>query len=177
MKNIITVFSIMLSLAAFADKAATQTYVNNATNKVYQMSKDYVRKYTDLRYAMFILPMNVESHYASSTAYTQFELKASTNNFNAVTDADKFCFYGMSSHASSGEIGYMDKFMLYITDTSQEENRRYLRLQDTLTTLYAPTEYIVLVDVDMLMRSADKSWFIMTNDNLTWQYLKANATT
>lgn len=150
--------------------------MNNATNKVYQMSKDYVKTYNDMHYAMFIIPMNTESHYASSTAYTQFELKASTNNFDAVSDNDKFCFYGMSSRATSGEIGFMDNFLLYITDTSTGENRRYVRLLDTATTFYAPVEYVVIVDVNMLLRANDKKWFSKTNDNLTWQYLKANAT-
>ena len=147
------------------------------------------------RYAMFILTMN-ELRNECSGNWSQFELKASTNNFTttAIPGEDwretvkrKMIFMSHSAYADMPGAFETDGMRMYINTrgatATEKEQWKYHRIRNTSTDplirgswTYTPTDIIVIVDPAMLYLHADAEWLRPDNDDLTWTFLKADET-
>lgn len=136
-----------------------------AVDKVIAMKK---------RYAMFIIPMNDTSYSSGDSHFTQFELKASTNNFSSsASQHDRCCFYSHSGHAD-GFFSTNDKMHLFLNHGGADQ-RSYVRIQNTLEGMpdYAPAEVIVIVDAEMMNPDrSDGSWLYDGNEDVVWTWVR-----
>ena len=137
----------------------------------------------DKKIAMFIIDVNVGANAATNTttyAFSGFELKATTNNFDlASTENVKLQFYAQSEIADTGAapptagIG-IDKMRMYIcSDVETSETRRYTRIQNTVAiSQFKLTRVVVLVDASCLIRHPEDNakWLNEDNEELIWCY-------
>ena len=127
------------------------------------------------RFAMFIIPLN-DTAYASdlNSHYTQFELKASTNNFST-SDSEEAscCFYSHSGHAD-GFYSTNDRMHLFLNHGGSDQ-RSYVRIPNTLEGMmnYAPSDVIVIVDATLMNHDrSDGSWLYENNDDVIWTWVR-----
>lgn len=127
------------------------------------------------RFALFIIPLN-DTAYASDVYnhYTQFELKASTNNFSiSASENSSCCFYSHSGHAD-GFYSTNDRMHLFLNHGGADQ-RSYVRITNTLEGMpnYAPSEVIVIVDAKMMNPDrSDGAWLYEDNESLTWTWVR-----
>ena len=132
--------------------------------------------------AMFLVPVN----YTMSGPYTQFELKASTNNFShGVSEDVRLQFYAQSEIADRGGKPYTnsvaphynttyDKMWIFAcTYHSTEDVRSYTFIENTMPGYgwtNTMTTVCVLVDTSCLRRHYEDggAWLSEDNQDLMW---------
>lgn len=132
--------------------------------------------------AMFLIPVN----YTTEGEYTQFELKASTNNFaNGISEDVRLQFYAQSEIADIGGMQdesvspprystTYDKMWLFVCPSyGSEDVRRYKFIRNTLPVMGWTnhlTTVCVLVDTTCLMRHPETNggWLFEGNGDLMW---------
>lgn len=180
MKKIATVMTFLLAALAvctsYADKTATQEYVNRIAAQTLQQSKTYVNQKLDRRYAMFIIPLNDKAYIGKTGHYCHFELKASTNNFSSAAKFDdRMCFYTHSAFADQ-EILDNDRVLLFINHGGVD-SRSYIRISNTLEGMqsgYCPSAIIAIVDASLLNpKHSDGTWLHEANNDLMWTYVRS----
>lgn len=131
--------------------------------------------------AMFILPLNPRTTAATNTAvFTDFELKASTNNFTASSEDEKLCFFSQSVIADTGNptptanIPYVvDKMKLYVcTSYSTLDYRSYTQIANTLDWKHQINCIVALVDVSCLIRKPGGEWLSDQEEELVWCWMR-----
>lgn len=131
------------------------------------------------RYAMFIIRLNETAYDDQAGHFTQFELKASTNNFStAYSQKDRCCFYSHSGHAE-GEFSTNDGMHLFINHGGADQ-RSYVRIKNTAEGMpnYAPAEVIVIVDAALMNRDrSDGSWLYEGNEDVMWTWVRTKDNT
>lgn len=162
---------------------ATKTFV---TNEVAHAAAASITN--GWRYAMFILPMSRQNDHQW---WTQFEMKASTNNFaggdivmHAMSSyADLVAANGnaiTSQYQSDAVRIYLQNLPSSVFDVSGLDDRAYHRIASTVEIpgSWCVNEYIVIVDPAMLHYAppaADGStWCDRENSNLVWIYFRAS---
>lgn len=121
------------------------------------------------RYAMFIIPVN----YDNNGIFTDFELKATTNNFaRGVTS--NLLFYAQSTCADTAENGW-DKMKLFTgTSIDSADVRSYTYIANTAFYTNYLRSVVVVVDAQCLLRHPG-DWLRDNNDELIWTYLRVSS--
>ena len=128
--------------------------------------------------AMFILPVNNDITW---DIYTDFELKASTNNFTGSTEDAILQYYSQSEIANMGSTKspVVDKMHLF-TETSflSGDNRKYKYIGNTLDYENILNSVIILVDTSCLKRHPENNgnWLSDDNGQLIWCYCRYKST-
>lgn len=205
--RILAIFTALTAIAAYAVTPDTQWWDINPTNTIAQVAegaglatKAFVSNEVahaeassltnGWRYAMFILPMN---DVDSSPVWTEFEMKATTNNF----DNGNIVMHAMSSfsdltaangHALTDQY-QADAVRIYVQNipsyafqvTNSVDNRAYHRIASTLDMPpeWRVREYAVIVDPAMLHyvppAPDGSSWCDRENRDLVWIYFRAGS--
>ena len=130
------------------------------------------------RYAMFIINLNDASYANIVDYFTQFELKASTNNFSAsASQKDRCCFYSHSGYADEwiSSAGNNDQMRLFLNHGGADQ-RSYVKIANTaegMPTNYAPAEVIVIVDPHLVnTERSDGTWLYKGNEDIVWTWVR-----
>jgi hypothetical protein len=147
------------------------------TNKVAVVS-NYVDRVIDdrvpiKRIAMFIIPVNSER--PTSSGFTGFELKASTNNFShatGISEETRLQFYAQSELADVGADYGWDKMKMYVcTGYDSWDVRAYTKIENTVDWGHELRNVVVLVDKTCIVKNQG-DWLREDNEDLMWCYLR-----
>lgn len=137
------------------------------------------------RFALFIIPLNdYHTPSSSSTPWTGFELKASTNNFSEAVDQEHRITFWCPSHGSGTGSFTSDDADFFVVGDDQtmlqsRDNRAWVRANNTLFAgllagARVPNAVAVLVSPDRCKRESDTSWLRDDNDDLIWSYMRVD---
>lgn len=135
------------------------------------------------KYAFFLIPVN----YSSSGEFTDFELKASTNNFSHLNYNKCVQFYSQSEIANIGSSNSIDRMWLFTCTNYCPTNngfhgdaRSYYYIRNTGNNPQTSwtnhlTTVAVLVEPNCLKRNPETSdesskWLNESNQELIWTY-------
>lgn len=169
-------------------KVATEAFV---TNKIYEAKTniyDRIDKASSRNktIAMFIIPLNMPSltpaMFSPEYTFAGFELKASTNNFNGVSQNPSLIqFYSDSAVADqdgSSLPGFTgDKMKLFTCNPLASEFRAYSYIGNTSTSAlfdYSVESVVVIIDASCLRRHPGGGWLSESNENLSWCFIRTS---
>lgn len=174
-KSIVAVLALMFATCAFADRTANQGWVRENF-----VSRTNEWKLAERHHALFIIDLNAEN----GGKWRAFELKASTNNFCAVSEDAKLCYWGCSDEAD----GYTDatvphsrtrgedKMRLYWLTTrgaADRDGRSWTKIGTTLDLTGANPKYLAaLISPELCF---DGKWLGEENEEVVWSYTRADA--
>lgn len=141
--------------------------------------------------AMFEIPIN----YGTDGTFTDFELKATTNNYaSASGEYVRLQFYAQSEIANSGisiqdaiadgknENSSIDRMYIFETTSRHSgnsgytgDNRGYFYIKNTIDWNFKPSTVIVLIDTSCLERHKENvpgQWLSNANEELIWSYTR-----
>lgn len=185
MKKTFTIVSVLVLLAIAGCVLYSFRYRGNRSVEARDVEKPWevLAKKSDLqrKIAMFLIPVNA----TVDGTFTDFELKATTNNFShSSTELARLQFYGQSEIADSGispsqaeyADGYpVDRMWLY-QPGDYTDNRSWTYIGNTIGFTGKPLTVAVLVDTTCLLRHPqdashpEDDWLVNTNTELIWSW-------
>lgn len=126
-------------------------------------------------YAMLVIPLN----RTEDENFANFEIKASTNNFTATVETNKWVFWSTGAFADNMSVQSIlrnDGMLLYHENGTNVDIRSYVYIKNLTQLPYRISSCIVVVDpARCITHLPAKGWLKNSNDELVWTYTRIHA--